>query len=110
MDAQVARPLHRLPRSGLSEPQATSREEYVAMMTVAASVRDKLLITGHERAARTKGLCPDCCRHRAARRQTVGAPTPRVSFGRCLVDDCQRWATNDRGFCHVLLSAVRTEG
>lgn len=26
---------------------------------------------GHERAARTKGLCVDCCRHRLARKQTV---------------------------------------
>ena len=41
----VARPLHRLPRSGLSEPQAASLEEYVAMMTVAGGLRDKLLIT-----------------------------------------------------------------
>jgi integrase len=66
---------------------------------------------GHERAARTRGLCTDCCRHRAARRQTVeefvagherfGVPKPRPSFGRCLVDDCRRWATNDRGFCQV---------
>jgi hypothetical protein len=66
---------------------------------------------GHERAARTKGLCTDCCRHRAARRQTaeefvagharLGVPQPRPSFGRCLVDDCRRWATNDRGFCQV---------
>jgi integrase len=66
---------------------------------------------GHERAARTKGLCPDCCRHRAARGQTVeefvagharlGVPQPRLSFGRCGVDGCRRWATNDRGFCQV---------
>jgi integrase len=66
---------------------------------------------GHDRAARTKGLCTDCCRHRHARRQTVeqfvaghaqlGVPRPRPSFGRCLVDDCRRWATNDRGFCQV---------
>jgi hypothetical protein len=65
----------------------------------------------HERAARTKGLCTDCCRHRHARKQTVeefvagharlGVPKPRPSFGRCLVDDCRRWATNDRGFCQV---------
>ena len=41
----VARPLHRLPRSGLNEPQAASMEEYVAMMAVPGSVRDKLLIT-----------------------------------------------------------------
>ena len=71
---------------------------------------------GHERAARTKGLCTDCCRHRHARRQTVeefvaghprlGVPKPRLSFGRCLVDDCRRWATNDRGFCQVLLPAL----
>lgn len=40
----VARPLHRLPRSGLSEPQAASLDEYAAMMAVAGSVRDKLLI------------------------------------------------------------------
>jgi hypothetical protein len=66
---------------------------------------------GHERAARTKGLCVDCCRHRLARKQTVeefvaghprlGVPRPRRSFGRCLVADCRRWATNDRGFCQV---------
>ena len=66
---------------------------------------------GHERAARTKGLCTDCCRHRLARQQTVdefvaghprlGVPKPRASFGRCLVDDCRRWATNHRGFCQV---------
>ena len=66
---------------------------------------------GHERAARTKGLCTDCCRHRLARRQTVeefvaghprlGVPRPRPSFGRCLVKGCRRWATNDRGFCQV---------
>ena len=41
----VARPLHRLPRSGLSEPRTASLEEYVAMLGVAGSVRDKLLIT-----------------------------------------------------------------
>jgi hypothetical protein len=41
----VARPLHRLPRSGLSEPQAASLDEYIAMMAVDGSVRDKLLIT-----------------------------------------------------------------
>jgi integrase/recombinase XerD len=41
----VARPLHRLPRSGFSEPQAASLEEYVAMMSAAGRLRDKLLIT-----------------------------------------------------------------
>ena len=41
----VARPLHRLPRSGLSEPRTASLEEYVAMLAIAGSVRDKLLIT-----------------------------------------------------------------
>jgi hypothetical protein len=51
---------------------------------------------GHERGARTLGLCVDCDRHRRARRQTVeafvaghprlGVPKPRPSFGRCLVD------------------------
>jgi integrase/recombinase XerD len=41
----VARPLDRLPRSGVSEPQVASLDEYVAMMGVARSLRDKLLIT-----------------------------------------------------------------
>lgn len=45
LPAMVARPLHRLPRSGLSEPWAASLDEYLAMMAVAGSVRDKLLIT-----------------------------------------------------------------
>jgi hypothetical protein len=53
----------------------------------------------------------DCDRHRRARRQTVeafvaghprlGAPKPRPSFGRCLVDDCRRWAISGLGFCRV---------
>ena len=68
---------------------------------------------GHERGARTLGLCVDCDRHRRARRQTVeafvaghprlGVPKPRPSFGRCLVDDCRRWAISDLRFrrvCH----------
>jgi integrase/recombinase XerD len=41
----VARPLHRLPRSGVSEPRSASLDEYLAMLAVAGSVRDKLLIT-----------------------------------------------------------------
>ena len=45
LPAMVTRPLHRLPRSGFSEPQAASLDEYVAMMRVAGSVRDRLLIT-----------------------------------------------------------------
>lgn len=45
LPAMVARPLHRVPRSGVSEPQAAGLEEYVAMMAAAGSVRDKLLIT-----------------------------------------------------------------
>ncbi len=66
---------------------------------------------GHERGARTKGLCVDCDRHRRARRQNVeafvaghprlGVPQPRPTFGRCLVDDCRRWAISDLGFCQV---------
>ena len=66
---------------------------------------------GHERGARTLGLCVDCDRHRRARCQTVeafvaghprlGAPQPRPSFGRCLVDDCRRWAISELGFCRV---------
>ena len=66
---------------------------------------------GHERGARTLGLCVDCDRHRRARRQTVeafvaghprlGVPQPRPSFGRCLVDDCRRWAISELGFCRV---------
>ena len=45
LPAMVARPLHRLPRSGVSEPRAASLDEYLAMLAVAGSVRDKLLIT-----------------------------------------------------------------
>ena len=45
LPAVVARPLHRLPRQGVSEPWAASLDEYLAMMAVAGSVRDKLLIT-----------------------------------------------------------------
>jgi integrase/recombinase XerD len=45
LPAMVSRPLHRLPRSGEVEPRTASLEEYVAMMTAAGSLRDKLLIT-----------------------------------------------------------------
>lgn len=41
----VARPVHRLPRSGESEPRAASLEEYMAMMAAPGSQRDKLLVT-----------------------------------------------------------------
>lgn len=41
----VRRPVHRLPRSGDSEPATASVGEYVAMMAVAGSIRDKLLLT-----------------------------------------------------------------
>ncbi len=41
----VARPLHRLPRSDVSEPRPASLDEYLAMIAVAGSVRDTLLIT-----------------------------------------------------------------
>jgi hypothetical protein len=44
LPAIVARPLHRLPRSGLSEAQAASLDEFLAMLAVTESVRDKLLI------------------------------------------------------------------
>jgi integrase len=45
LPAMVARPLHRLPRSGLSEPRTASFDEYVAMLAVAGTARDKLLLT-----------------------------------------------------------------
>ena len=45
LPAMVARPLHRLSRSGVSEPRVASLDEYLAMLAVAGSVRDKLLIT-----------------------------------------------------------------
>lgn len=45
LPAMVRRPVHRLPRSGDSEPLTTSVEEYLAMMAVAGSMRDKLLLT-----------------------------------------------------------------
>ena len=45
LPAMVRRPLHRLPRSGESEPLTASLAEYVAMMAVAGSLRDKLLLT-----------------------------------------------------------------
>ena len=45
LPALVARPVHRLPRSGESEPQTATLDEYVAMMTAAGSLRDKLLIS-----------------------------------------------------------------
>lgn len=41
----VARPVHRLPRSGESEPRAASLEEYMAMMAAPGGLRDKLLVT-----------------------------------------------------------------
>ncbi|MDA8069439.1 MAG: site-specific integrase [Actinomycetota bacterium] len=64
---------------------------------------------GHERAARTRGLCPECDRNRHARGQTVEAfvagnerwpaAVPRRSFGRCVVDRCRRWAVTDERLC-----------
>jgi integrase/recombinase XerD len=45
LPTMVAKPLHRLSRSGVSAPQAASLDEYVAMMAVAGTVRDRLLIT-----------------------------------------------------------------
>jgi integrase len=45
LPALVKRPVHRLPPLGDSEPLTASLGEYVAMMAVAGSVRDKLLVT-----------------------------------------------------------------
>lgn len=45
LPAMVRRPVHRLARSGDSEPATASREEYLAMMAVAGSLRDKLLVS-----------------------------------------------------------------
>jgi integrase/recombinase XerD len=45
LPAMVRRPVHRLPRSGQSEPPTASLAEYLAMMAVVGSVRDKLLLT-----------------------------------------------------------------
>lgn len=45
LPAMVRRPVHRLPPSGDSEPLTASVEEYLAMMAVAGSMRDKLLLT-----------------------------------------------------------------
>lgn len=66
---------------------------------------------GHERVARHHGLCPDCNRLRADRRQTIEAfiagderfapAVPRRSFGRCLVDGCRRWAVTDERLCNA---------
>jgi hypothetical protein len=46
LPAMVARPLHWLLRSGWSEPRTASFDEYVAMLAVAGTARDKLLVTG----------------------------------------------------------------
>ena len=102
--------------AGTGEPETLERFKRRPLRRHDQATREQALCLvcrtpGHERAARTRGLCVDCCRHRLARRQTVeefvaghprlGVPQPRLSFGRCLVDDCRRWATNDRGFCQV---------
>ena len=57
LPAMVARPLHRLPRSGVSEPRAASLEEYVAMMAVAGSVARQAVDhgAGADRAADRAG-------------------------------------------------------
>lgn len=45
LPAMVRRPVHRLPRSGDSEPQTATLDEYMAMMASPGSMRDKLLIS-----------------------------------------------------------------
>jgi integrase len=45
LPAMVARPVHRLPRSGESDPRTASLDEYVPMMRARGSLRDKLLIS-----------------------------------------------------------------
>lgn len=63
LPAMVRRPVHRLPRSGESEPQTASLAEYVAMMTVAGSLRDKLLITVLEHSLAGSSASPYCRYH-----------------------------------------------
>lgn len=45
LPAVVARPVHTLRRSGESEPQVVSFEEYAGMMAAPGTARDKLLVT-----------------------------------------------------------------
>ncbi|MGH3609931.1 MAG: tyrosine-type recombinase/integrase, partial [Pseudonocardiaceae bacterium] len=45
LPAMVARPVHTLRRSGESEPQTATLEEYAAMMAAPGGVRDKFLIS-----------------------------------------------------------------
>jgi len=64
---------------------------------------------GHERGAVSTGLCSDCKRLAYDRGQSPAAlaagderwppARPRPSFGRCLVDGCQRWARTAEGLC-----------
>jgi hypothetical protein len=101
--------------AGTGEPETLERFKHRPLRRHAQAQQEALCLVcctpGHERGARTLGLCVDCDRHRRARRQTVeafvaghprlGVPKPRPSFGRCLVDDCRRWAISDLGFCRV---------
>ena len=101
--------------AGTGEPETLERFKRRPLRRHAQAEKEALCLVcctpGHERGARTLGLCVDCDRHRRARRQTVeafvaghprlGVPQPRPSFGRCLVDDCRRWAISDLGFCRV---------
>ena len=101
--------------AGTGERESLEPFKRQPLRRLAQAEKDALCLVcctpGHERGARTLGLCVDCDRHRRARRQTVeafvaghprlGVPQPRPSFGRCLVDDCRRWAISELGFCRV---------
>jgi integrase len=101
--------------TGTGEPETLEAFKALPLRRHVQAQKEALCLVcrtpGHERGARTLGLCVDCDRHRRARRQTVeefvaghprlGAPKPRPSFGRCRVDDCQRWAISDLSFCRV---------
>lgn len=114
--------LRRLQGKDGAVPVTLERFKALPMLRVAQADREERLCLvcctlGHERSAGPQGLCPQCNKLRAERRQTTeqhvagderfGPGVPRLSFGRCLVDGCRRWAVTDEGLCKACRDRLR---